>query len=49
MNGLIRQYLPKGASTEHIPQADCGRIADKLNRRPRRRYHWRTPEELYAA
>ena len=49
MNGLIRQYLPKGASTEHITQADCDRIADKLNRRPRKRHHWRTPEELYAA
>ena len=32
MNGLIRQYLPKGASMQHSAQADCGRIADKLNR-----------------
>jgi IS30 family transposase len=48
-NGLIRQYLPKGASMEHITQEDCDRIADKLNRRPRKRYGWRTPEELYAA
>ena len=49
MNGLIRPYLPKGASMEHITQADCDRISDKLNRRPCKRYHWRTPEELYAA
>ena len=49
MNGLIRQYLPKGVSMEHLTQADCDRIADKLNRRPRKRYHWHTPEELYAA
>jgi len=49
MNGLIRQYLPKGASMEHLTQADCDCIADKLNRRPRKRYNWRTPEELYAA
>lgn len=48
-NGLIRQYLPKGASMDHITQEDCDRIADKLNRRPRKRYDWRTPEELYAA
>jgi IS30 family transposase len=48
-NGLIRQYLPKGVSMEHITQEDCDRIADKLNRRPRKRYGWRTPEELYAA
>ena len=49
MNGLIRQYLPKGVSMDHITQEDCDRIATKLNRRPRKRYNWRTPEELYAA
>lgn len=49
MNGLIRQYLPKGVSMEHLTQRDCDRIADKLNRRPRKRYNWHTPEELYAA
>lgn len=49
MNGLIRQYLPKGVSMEHVTQADCDRIAAKLNRRPRKRYNWHTPEELYAA
>ena len=49
MNGLIRQYLPKGVSMEHLTQADCDRIADKLNRRPRKRYGFHTPEELYAA
>jgi IS30 family transposase len=48
-NGLIRQYLPKGKSMEHITQEDCDRIAAKLNSRPRKRYDWRTPEELYAA
>ena len=48
-NGLIRQYLPKGVSMEHITQEDCDRIAAKLNRRPRKRYNWHTPEELYAA
>jgi transposase, IS30 family len=49
MNGLIRQYLPKGVSMEHLTQADCDRIADKLNRRPRKRHNWHTPEELYVA
>ena len=48
-NGLIRQYLPTGVSMEHITQADCDRIAAKLNHRPRKHYHWHTPEELYAA
>ena len=49
MNGLIRQYLPKGKSMEHLTQADCDRIADKLNARPRKRYDWHTPQELYDA
>ena len=49
MNGLIRQYLPKGKSMEHLTQADCDRIADKLNRRPRKRYNWHTPKKLYDA
>ena len=49
MNRLIRQYLPKGKSMEHVTQADCDRIADRLNRRPRKRYNWRTPQELYDA
>jgi len=48
-NGLIRQYLPKGVSMDHITQEDCDRIATKLNRRPRKRYNWHTPEDLYAA
>lgn len=28
---------------------DCQRIADKLNRRPRKRLGFRTPAEVYAA
>lgn len=48
MNGLIRQYLPKGASMEHLTQADCDRIAMKLNRRPRKSLGFRTPEECYV-
>ena len=47
-NGLIRQYLKKRTSMEHLTQQDCQRIADKLNRRPRKRLAFRTPEEVYA-
>lgn len=47
-NGLIRQYLPKGASMAHLTQAACSRIATKLNRRPRKRLGYRTPEECYV-
>ena len=47
-NGLIRQYLPKRQSMAHLSQHDCNRIATKLNRRPRKRLGFRTPEECYA-
>ena len=47
-NGLIRQYIPKGQSMEHLTQKDCNRIAAKLNNRPRKRLGYRTPEECYA-
>jgi len=33
---------------EHLTQADCDRIAAKLNRRPRKRLGFRTPEEVYV-
>jgi transposase, IS30 family len=49
MNGLIRQYLPKGKSMEQLTQADSDRIAQNLNNRRRKRYDWRTPQELYDA
>ena len=47
-NGLVRQYLPKRQSMAHLTQHDCDRIAAKLNRRPRKRLGFRTPEECYA-
>lgn len=47
-NGLVRQYLPKRQSMAHLTQHDCNRIATKLNRRPRKRLGFRTPEECYA-
>jgi IS30 family transposase len=48
-NGLIRQYLPKRQSMAHLTQHDCNRIARKLNRRPRKRLGFRTPEECYVS
>jgi len=47
-NGLLRQYLPKGQSMAHLTQHDCTRIATQLNRRPRKRLGYRTPEECYV-
>jgi IS30 family transposase len=47
-NGLLRQYWPKGASMDQLTQHECNRIATKLNRRPRKRLGYRTPEECYV-
>ena len=47
-NGLIRQYVPKRTSMAHLTQPDCTRIARRLNRRPRKRLNYDTPEERYA-
>jgi transposase, IS30 family len=47
-NGLLRQYFPKGKSMADLSQHDCNRIAGKLNRRPRKRLGYRTPEECYV-
>jgi len=46
-NGLLRQYLPKRHSMAHLTQWDFNRIARSLNRRPRKRLGYRTPEECY--
>ena len=46
-NGLIRQYLPKGASMAALSQQRCNAIARKLNLRPRKRLGFRTPLECF--
>ena len=47
LNGLIRQYLPKGICMRTVTQAQCNAIADHLNRRPRKRHGYKTPQEVY--
>jgi len=46
-NGLLRQYLPKRASQAHLTQRTCDALASELNRRPRKRLGYRTPEECF--
>ena len=49
MNGLIRQYVPKGTSMEKLTQRRCDQIAKALNNRPRKRYGYQTPAKLFLA
>jgi transposase, IS30 family len=46
-NGLLRQYLRKGADLTALTQRQCTALASKLNDRPRRRLGFRTPAEVY--
>jgi IS30 family transposase len=46
MNGLIRQYIPKGKSLRRVTQAQLNDIAKELNDRPRKRLGYKTPAQL---
>lgn len=47
LNGLIRQYLPRGTSMTLLTQQRCDAIARELNTRPRKRLGYRTPQEVF--
>ncbi|GHT92127.1 hypothetical protein AGMMS49545_09190 [Betaproteobacteria bacterium] len=48
MNGLIRQYLPKGIDLSLFSQGYLNAIADQLNNRPRRCLNYEIPFEVYS-
>lgn len=47
LNGLIRQYFPKTMEFWSITQKQVKEVADALNNRPRKRYKFYTPNEIY--
>lgn len=46
INGLIRQYLPKGTDLSGYSQEQLDAIAYELNIRPRKRFNWKCPIEV---
>ena len=47
-NGLLRQYLPKGADLRQFDQAALDAIAAELNGRPRQTLSFKTPSQALA-
>ena len=48
INGLLREYLPKGTDLSIHTPAQLQAIADELNDRPRKRFGYHTPREQLA-
>lgn len=49
VNGLIRDFLPKGTDFKNIRKADILEIESLINSRPRKRLQWLTPLEYYKS
>jgi IS30 family transposase len=49
LNGLVREYFPKGKSMAHVNQVSASLVAFSLNRRPRKRLDYQTPARVFAA
>lgn len=44
-NGLLRQFMPKGADLPKASQEYLNNVADLMNARPRQTLGWKTPNQ----
>jgi len=47
LNGLVRQYFSKSSSFEQVTQQRVDEVTEKLNQRPRKRFGYRSPNEVF--
>lgn len=47
LNGLVRQYFPKGSNFELITEEEVKNVQEKLNNRPRKRFGYLSPNEVF--
>jgi transposase, IS30 family len=48
MNGLLRDYFPKGTDLTAVTAADLERVALEVNQRPRKTLGWNRPADLFT-
>ncbi len=48
LNGLVRQYFPKKTNFDLIQKGQVKKVEEILNNRPRKRYNYLTPNEVFV-
>lgn len=47
-NGIVRRFIPKGSSFDNLKDEDVERIMNFINNLPRKRFHYKSPNEMFA-
>lgn len=47
LNGLIRQYIPKGTCINSVTEEFILKVQSDLNNRPRKRFNFRSPNQMF--
>ena len=46
--GILRRFLPKGTDLSGLSHQKLRRIEEKLNKRPVRKFHYKTPNQMFS-